>query len=215
METPAECRWLDHVKLWWPLGDPDPDRNFKFAKTRLTDVLLTLEHARGRKVCVQAGCWVGVWPMLFGAFFEQVYTFDVMRACVNAARANCAHLPHVKIHQCGLGECETTAKVRRHPTPGSWRVDPEGDELVRVVPIDSLRLDHCDAIVLDIEGYEVEALKGAASTIAKFRPVIHVEELPRSKAGIVAHMQELKYVDVVHVHSDVIYVPLEHYRKTR
>jgi hypothetical protein len=61
--------------------------------------------------------------------------------------------------------------------------------------------------VLDIEGYEVEALKGAAGTIERCRPIIHLEEWARSKAAIRQHMVELNYLPVAAVHGDVIYRP--------
>ena len=41
--------------------------------------------------------------------------------------------------------------------------------------IDNLNLPGCDLIQLDIEGYELKALKGAIETIKKYKPVICVE----------------------------------------
>jgi hypothetical protein len=38
-----------------------------------------------------------------------------------------------------------------------------------------LKLDHCDLIQLDIEGYEMFALRGAKETIKKFHPLICIE----------------------------------------
>ena len=42
--------------------------------------------------------------------------------------------------------------------------------------IDSLDLSECNLIWLDIEGYEVNALKGGERTIDLFHPVIIIEE---------------------------------------
>ncbi len=42
--------------------------------------------------------------------------------------------------------------------------------------IDSLDLAECDLIWLDIEGYEVNALKGAKKTIDRFQPAVIIEE---------------------------------------
>ncbi|HEX7390899.1 MAG TPA: FkbM family methyltransferase [Acidiphilium sp.] len=52
-------------------------------------------------------------------------------------------------------------------------------ELVAIVPLDSLieqlGLNQVDFIKADIEGYEMEMIRGAYETIKKFRPVILLE----------------------------------------
>lgn len=48
-------------------------------------------------------------------------------------------------------------------------------ELVEVTPLDELPFNNCHFIKIDVEGMEIEVLKGANDTIKKFRPVIYVE----------------------------------------
>jgi len=100
--------------------------------------------------------------------------------------------------------------MRPHKSAGSWAIDPiEGTVPVYLTTIDMLGLKSCDAIILDVEGWEVEALDGGAKTIAAFRPIIHVEELPDAKSKIQAYMKLLHYRPVAAVHKDVIYKPEE------
>jgi FkbM family methyltransferase len=65
---------------------------------------------------------------------------------------------------------------------GSVSVDAEVSEfdytnpnLTQMVTIDSLRLPKVDFIKLDVEGYEPNAIRGAAETIKKHRPWLWVE----------------------------------------
>ena len=60
---------------------------------------------------------------------------------------------------------------------GGISLEPEGakGEKVRVSRIDDLGLPACGLIKADVEGYEGEALRGAAGTIARCRPVLYVE----------------------------------------
>jgi FkbM family methyltransferase len=59
---------------------------------------------------------------------------------------------------------------------GAWQ---EGED-VPLVTLDSLNLPRCDLIKVDIEGMELSALKGAAETIRRHRPMLHVENNRRA-----------------------------------
>lgn len=67
-------------------------------------------------------------------------------------------------------------------------------EKVRVVTIDSLKLEWLDLIKADIEGMEAEALRGARDTIRRLRPILYVEndKIPKS-AELIALIMELGY----------------------
>lgn len=52
---------------------------------------------------------------------------------------------------------------------------PAASQSVRVTAIDDLPLDACNLIKIDVEGWEAEVLRGAARTIARFRPILYVE----------------------------------------
>lgn len=72
---------------------------------------------------------------------------------------------------------------------GGVSVQAEGDGVqglrVRATPLDSLGLAACHLLKVDVEGFEVLVLRGATATIAKFRPLIYVEN------DRVAHQQAL------------------------
>lgn len=46
---------------------------------------------------------------------------------------------------------------------------------VRAIPLDTLDLAACHVLKIDVEGFEVQVVRGAAETIRKFRPVLYVE----------------------------------------
>ena len=48
---------------------------------------------------------------------------------------------------------------------------------VNVITLDSVQLDSCHVIKLDVEGHEFEALQGCTKTISRFRPVIMYEAM--------------------------------------
>ncbi len=60
---------------------------------------------------------------------------------------------------------------------GAWELSTvTSQHSVDVITIDSLNLTQCDLIKIDTQGLEREVLEGARNTIAKFKPVIWIED---------------------------------------
>lgn len=65
-------------------------------------------------------------------------------------------------------------------------LDDEAGEEVEMITLDSLNLAACHLIKIDVEGMEIDVLRGAAKTIKAHRPLIYMECQPdeRSKASL-------------------------------
>lgn len=65
---------------------------------------------------------------------------------------------------------------------------------VRLLTIDSLRLNRCNLIKIDVEGMERKVLLGAIETINKFRPLLFVENnTPENSEDLIRLLLDLKY----------------------
>lgn len=65
---------------------------------------------------------------------------------------------------------------------------------VEVITLDSLALDACHLIKIDVEGMEREVLLGAADTIGRHRPFLYVENDRKDKSeALLRHLFELGY----------------------
>lgn len=182
-EAPAGIRYRDDLKAWWPDYDHAPVRCMEFVKHGLPAIDVVLKYCRHRRECVQAGGHAGFWPLALSAHFEHVHTFEPERRLFDCMTLNCGS-KNVTMYRHGLGAAPGTVNFRSHVSAGSWRVDPTGEHSITLLAVDALNLKHCDALLLDIEGYEVEALRGALATIERCRPVILCEMLPRSRVEI-------------------------------
>ena len=73
----------------------------------------------------------------------------------------------------------------RKGRPGWHKIAPHVDggteQMVATIAIDGLPIEGVNLIALDVEGFELEALKGAERTLARDRPVVILEDLHRSK----------------------------------
>jgi len=67
-------------------------------------------------------------------------------------------------------------------------------EKVRMLTIDSLDLQRCDFMKIDVEGMELDVLKGARETIARFNPALYVENDREEKsAALIEYIRSLDY----------------------
>ncbi|MET0293400.1 MAG: FkbM family methyltransferase [Phenylobacterium sp.] len=82
----------------------------------------------------------------------------------------------------------------------------QGPLSVRVRTLDSLGLVACDLIKVDVEGWEEGVLRGAAATIARFRPLLYVEnDRPSSQQALVDLVDQLGYE--MWWHTPLLYDP--------
>ncbi len=128
-----------------------------------------------KRVCVQAGGNVGVYPLALSKVFDEVITFEPDEDNFECLHKNVAH-DEARVYFGALGAEPGWCAVQRIDTDncGSHKTLP--GTVVPVQTIDSLNLDQCDLIWLDIEGAEADAIKGALATIEKFSPIIVLEE---------------------------------------
>jgi len=201
-----ELYWRADIEAWWPRYDHKPEKCFEFVTNGLGAIGVARRFLKRARACVQAGGHAGYWPRHLAEIFGHVYTFEPEPVLFECMYRNCRGVQNMTAYPHALGATHGTALLKSHVSAGSWRIDPAGELDVEVVPIDGLHLPYCDAIFLDVEGYEVEALKGAQQTIKRCRPLILVELLPRSAEAIEAHLDSLNYRQVARFGRDGIYV---------
>lgn len=202
----ADVVFRPEIGLWWPEYDEGWRKCHDWVRGRIT----AMDHAASlakRVACIQAGAHVGMWPIRLADIFERVYAFEPDPHCFEAARHNLAGFKNVTLAQFALGAESVPGKMRRAPTAGSWRMDEAGDVDVKVLAIDACQIENVGAIFLDIEGFEIEALRGAARTIKHSRPVLHVEMQARHEAALMAHMASIRYRLVHRVCGDAVFTP--------
>lgn len=140
------------------------------------DLAEAYKHCKGFLCAVQAGGNLGVWPWLMAKKFGEVITFEPDPICFPLMVKNVGHIENIEMHRTALGaERGTCAMHYFEPNNLGAQCVTGGDE-IDVVTIDSLMLQVCDLIYLDIEGSELNALRGAQHTIASHHPVIVVED---------------------------------------
>jgi FkbM family methyltransferase len=175
-------RW---VRLHLPLAGTDviqrrilAQRNF-FEAAQLAEIRPLIGPD---SVVLDAGANIGNHTVFFALICgaRQVHAFEPMRVAFSTLQRNVQlnDLTNVLAYNLALGASEGEAQLLRyveHNTGGSvLGLDAPGGGY-RVVPIDCLALERCDFIKIDVEGAQIQALDGAAETIARCRPMVWVE----------------------------------------
>ena len=110
------------------------------------------------------------------AFEPQRVVFQTL--CANLALNSCANV-HAYPFAIGAAAGEIMVPFLAPDRPANFGglslLGAEVGEKVALRTLDELQFPHCALIKLDLEGMEVEALRGGAGLIARHRPVLYVE----------------------------------------
>ncbi|HOW93280.1 MAG TPA: FkbM family methyltransferase [Mycolicibacterium fallax] len=199
--APAAWRRPDYLPAETKIGQPDV-------------IAAMLPYVRNPGCVIQAGSHVGVWAAELSAHFKQVLAFEPLlhlwQACVDAITAeNALVMPCALSRATGHVNISVGAVER---FGGSSAVAPQGTTFPAIAMDDlpGQQVANLGAILLDIEGHELEALQGAARLLKQWRPVVVVEENDKSlryrPAGAVAeYLASFGYRQVAAFDRDLIF----------
>jgi FkbM family methyltransferase len=212
MEAPKGYRF--ERGLLWPDYDQKCARVvFKMA----SDLSVIMRYVAKPRVVVQAGGNCGVWPRTLSPMFGEVHTFEPDHMNFTCLQHNTQGLANVHRYGVGLGAKRMRAVMETpgHETDNCGALQIAEDDLgdVPVIPLDDLQLPVVDLLYLDIEGFEIPALYGAAETIAKCKPIIALEDKGLSarygyeQGDVDEVLNRMGYKVVQRIHRDVVFAP--------
>jgi FkbM family methyltransferase len=163
------------------------------------------QHVKKFGTVVQAGGNCGMYARLLSERFQWVYTFEPDPLNFHVLVQNCQRDNIIKL-QAALGETNELIYVRRAPliNCGMHIVEEVVGGRIPQMRIDDLHLPECDLICLDVECYEIHAVRGALKTIEKFRPVISVENF---NASILELLAPFGYIVQSQSSMDTVLIP--------
>lgn len=135
------------------------------------------------------------------AFEAQPRLFNLF--CDNIKLNNLANVKGV----CGVVGDRKADRVRLAALPpddqafnfGSVAAEGDGPDYAVADMIDSLGLDRCGLIKIDVEGTEAAVIRGARATIARCQPVLYVENNGPGSTALWEALQEIGYKGFWHI----------------
>ena len=162
-----------HDGWLWPAHD---SFGFPAIIEEAKEIHRVIEHCRAFDVAVQAGGNCGIMVTPLADAFARVYTFEPDPLNFYCLANNCQQPNVYKLQAC-LGDMPGTVSLMQHQsnTAAHYLAAAGMRGPVPMMLVDQLNLPACDLLMLDVEGFELQALKGAEATLAKFKPALCVE----------------------------------------
>lgn len=101
--------------------------------------------------------------------YKKVYFFEPSLKNLNVAKQNLKTVENVDFINKGVSDRDETLRFNASLGSGS-NIAPDGEETVDVVKIDNYLKDKNALLKMDLEGWEMNALRGAEKSIKEFRP---------------------------------------------
>jgi FkbM family methyltransferase len=181
------------------------------------DARLLTAYLKPGMTIVDAGANIGAHTLFFSRIagpLGKVVALEPVRPSFHLLCCNLAlnDLTNVRALPVGAGSTRGAAvspqiDLARPGNFGAAALSSDGrGEEVTLIPIDELALPACDLIKIDVEGMEDEVIAGASSTIAKFQPLLYVEnEDPEKSPALLRRLFALEYRP--YWHSPLLFDP--------
>ena len=161
-----------------------------------------------RKLIIQAGGNCGMVPLEYSKYFDRVVTFEPDPLNFKCLVANIPSKRVTSIQAClGSKSGELVPMRNNGKNIGSCHVSEAPPTFhAMTFMIDSLHLAP-NVIHLDVEGYELEVLKGAKKTIKRHKPVIVSEIKDDKRFDFWEFIREYSYTEKAKLsNGDYVYV---------
>jgi len=202
--------WENRKWSWNPI-----DKNLLSANDWTYDFNKALPYIENKRVAIQAGGAMGLWPYLLSQHFDKVYTFEASNENYIHLEKNLKDVKNITHYNKALGQKNAMCSINLNNinNAGCYYTKENADGNIQQVRIDDVVEGQVDFIQLDIEGHELNALKGAKNTIEKYWPVIMVEDKHLRHSNEIGHkvghiekaLTSIGYKVVERIHRDIIF----------
>jgi FkbM family methyltransferase len=169
-------------------------------------------HLKDDSVILDIGANIGTWSIPLAIKQRKIYAFEPYDSSFNALCGNIfmnEKEPHVYPRQCALTDNVSAQKTLILPeicNQGGCKLVDGVETLKRyeMRTIDSFCFERVDFIKLDVEGHELNVIRGGVETISRCKPVIffecwdststHWNGIPNTHHELMAYVELLGYV---------------------
>ena len=201
--------------LWVPSNDNQIVQWRKEGSPYMQDRCLNrfLKHCDNKniqfKTVLDIGAWCGTWSLAMQRYAENIFCYEPNKTHFACLEKNLAPFSNVSLYNCAIGNEEGFVKLTEETATQNTRVIQEKGD-TKICTIDSLNLDNVDLIKIDVEGFEMEVLKGATETIKNVQYIMielnnNTKRYGSSNLEIEKYLPKLGFRMLIKIWPDVVY----------
>ena len=174
-----------------------------------------IEETGANSCFVDIGAHIGTYSLPFSTLFTDVKSFEPCKQNFYLLEKNVKinDCTNVEVYNEALSDANRSVRLHKYDNHNSGQNqiidDPEGD--IKTSTLDSHQFENVDYIKIDVEGRELDVLKGAEKTISLYRPLVQFEVsslLPEYGGGVqnvVDFLKKRGYVLHEEIHADMFF----------
>ncbi len=166
---------------------------FKITGQLDDEISLITRHITNYRRAIDIGANIGIYSYALSKYFNRVDAFEPNIECSKMLRTYASRKSNITTHNVGLsnkkgGSVLYIPKINKNTlNAGLGSIeDPGGDRVkmqIELRCLDDYNFKNVGFIKIDVEGHELEVLKGATKTIQNNKPIIYIEIEQRHLKG--------------------------------
>lgn len=146
------------------------------------------------RTVIDVGAWCGTWSKAIEPFAKKVIAFEPDRVHFECLQKNCTINCNPRME--AVGSQQKQVSLTDDDFTQAKRVDKQGD--IKMVTIDHMNYRDIDMIKIDVEGYEMEVLKGATKSLANIQYLMvelnnNTKKYGSSNVEVEKHLESLGF----------------------
>ena len=158
---------------------------------------------------VDVGAWCGTWTSQMQKFAKNVYCFEPNKVHYECLSRNTAMFGHVKTYNQAIGSEDGFIQLSEEESTQNTRVLlQEGD--TKISRLDSLDIDEISMLKIDVEGLEMEVLKGAGDKLKDIEYLMielnnNSKRYGSSNSIIEKHLKHIGFKQLIKTWPDIVF----------
>tara|TARA_B100000575_G_scaffold294166_1_gene308383 strand:+ start:3048 stop:3689 length:642 start_codon:yes stop_codon:yes gene_type:complete len=201
--------------LWVPSNDAQieqwREKGHPYMQDTCLDKLIEWCKTNDKKFnhIVDIGAWCGTWTLSMQQYAKNIHCYEPNNLHYGCLARNITPCSHVESYNQAVGNEDGFVKLTEESATQNTRVLLEKGE-TKINKLDSLGYKDVDFIKIDVEGLEMEVLKGAARTLDNVEYLMielngNSERYGSSKKDIKEHLKSLGFKILIKSWPDIVY----------
>ena len=155
------------------------------------------------------GAWCGTWSMAMQKYADEIYCYEPNKIHFECLIKNLKTFQHIKLHNHAVGNRDGKIKLTSETATQNTRVLLEEGETV-ILKLDSMDIHNPDMLKIDVEGLEMEVLKGGHKLLENIEFVMielnnNSKKYGSSNKLIQKHMKNSGFKELIKTWPDIVY----------